>query len=161
MALSKTEVSWLPHDVQRYCWKPYNLLQLVCEQTANKAVGSYKAERYVASLPFVCVFATLNACLFASVHASVCLPSSSGALAGQLKREGKAALLCTICQIWACLPICGGYWQVLARLNSWQREMNNWTCVERSFVGVEWSAFIHEGKERRQLGCLQANLSYR
>lgn len=54
---------------------------------ANNAVGSYKAERYVASLPFVCVFATLNACLFASVHASVCLPSSSGVLAGQLKRR--------------------------------------------------------------------------
>lgn len=27
-------------------------------------------------------------------------------LGGQVRREGWAALLCTICQIWACLPMC-------------------------------------------------------
>lgn len=87
------------------------------------------------------------------VHVCVCqyvLLCSLGVLAGQLKREGKAGLLCTICQIWACLPICGVYWQVLARLNSWQREMNNWTCAKRSSVGMEWGAFIHGEGEWRQ-----------
>lgn len=47
-------------------------------------------------------------------------PRSWGVLAGRARREREriAAALCTICQIRACLPICEGYGQLLARLNS-------------------------------------------
>ncbi len=74
-------------------------LQTCCKEVVDKCTANsvgeegltYKMNRCVASSVRVRVW--MNVCL--SVSSAVLL----GMLAGQLRREGKAALLCTICQI--------------------------------------------------------------
>lgn len=82
---SPSQVIWLLHQIQCYCWKPWNLLQIVCGQMPSNSVGrGLSHTKLTDMLHQRCLYVYLR--LWMCVCLRVCMPTCVAVLLGSASR---------------------------------------------------------------------------